>query len=78
MFGANSRLNSRIVASSPASTRCPVTLRCAGPSPSIADRPSSPRSEKWMWQELPSRAFGLAMKVSAMPSWAAISLAPFL
>ncbi len=31
-----------------------------------------------MWQELPSRSFGLAMKVIAIPSWAAISLAPFL
>ena len=31
-----------------------------------------------MWQELPSRSFDLAMKVSDMPSWAAISLAPFL
>ena len=36
------------------------------------------RREKWMWQELPSRVLGLAMKVSAMPSCAAISLAPFL
>jgi hypothetical protein len=66
------------VSSSPASTRCPVTLSLAGPSPSIAERPSRSRSEKWMWQELPSRAFGLAMKVIDMPSWAAISFAPFL
>ena len=36
------------------------------------------RSEMWMWQELPSRSFGLAMKVIDLPSWAAISLAPFL
>ena len=40
--------------------------------------PSSSASEKWMWHELPSRSSNLAMKVSAMPSWAAISLAPFL
>ena len=31
-----------------------------------------------MWQELPSRAFGLAMKVMLLPSWAAISFAPVL
>ena len=36
------------------------------------------RSERWMWHELPSRSSNLAMKVIAMPSWAAISLAPFL
>ncbi len=78
MFGANSTLNSRIVASSPASACSPVCDRWAGPSPNIADRSSGPRSEKWMWQELPSRSLGLAMKVIDMPSWAAISLAPFL
>ena len=31
-----------------------------------------------MWHELPSRSSNFAMKVIAMPSWAAISLAPFL
>ena len=31
-----------------------------------------------MWQELPSRLFGLAMKVMLMPSAAAISFAPVL
>ncbi len=31
-----------------------------------------------MWQELPSRSLNFAMKVIDMPSWAAISLAPFL
>jgi len=31
-----------------------------------------------MWQELPSRAFGLAMNVMLFPSWAAISFAPVL
>ena len=35
-------------------------------------------SEKWMWHELPSRSLNLAMKLIAMPSWAAISLAAFL
>ena len=40
--------------------------------------PSSPRTERWMWHELPSRSSYLAMNVIAMPSWEAISLAPFL
>ena len=40
--------------------------------------PSLPRSERWMWHELPSRSSNLAMKVIALPSWAAISLAAFL
>ena len=35
-------------------------------------------SEQWMWHELPSRSLNLAMKVIDIPSWAAISLAPFL
>ena len=32
----------------------------------------------WMWQELPSRWLGFAMKVTDLPCWAAISLAAFL
>ena len=40
--------------------------------------PSSPASEQWMWHELPSRSLNFAMKVIDWPSWAAISLAPFL
>ena len=31
-----------------------------------------------MWHELPSRSSYFAMYVIAMPSWAAISFAPFL
>ncbi len=31
-----------------------------------------------MWHELPSRSSNFAMKVIDIPSWAAISLAPFL
>ncbi len=31
-----------------------------------------------MWQELPSGSFHFAMNVIEQPSWAAISLAPFL
>ena len=31
-----------------------------------------------MWHELPSRSSYFAMNVIAMPSWSAISLAPFL
>ncbi len=31
-----------------------------------------------MWQELPSRSLYFAMKVIALPCWAAISFAAFL
>ncbi len=31
-----------------------------------------------MWHELPSSSLNLAMKVIAIPSWAAISFTPFL
>ena len=49
------------------------------PSPAITGEPSAAeRTDRWMWQELPSRAFGLAMNVMLMPSWAAISLEPVL
>ena len=49
------------------------------PSPSaITIAPSVPRKLQWMWHELPSRSSNLAMNVSAMPSCAAISFAPFL
>jgi len=41
-------------------------------------RPLASPSEKWIWQELPSRSLSFAMKVIDMPSCAAISLAPFL
>ncbi len=44
----------------------------------ITIEPSVPRKDRWMWQELPSRWSYLAMKVSAMPSWAAISFEPVL
>ena len=47
-------------------------------SPAMTLRPSASVSERWMWQELPSRSLYLAMKVSETPSWAAISLAPVL
>ena len=40
--------------------------------------PSSFASEQWMWHELPSASLNFAMKVIAISSWAAISLAPFL
>ena len=35
-------------------------------------------SEQWMWQQLPSASLYLAMKVIAISSCAAISLAPVL
>ena len=76
-FGAYSRVNSRIVASIPASA-CRIVADMPWPSANTIRPESAARSEKWMWQELPSRWFGLAMKVSAMPSCAAISLAAFL
>jgi len=41
--------------------------------PSEADR-----KDRWMWHELPSAAFTLAMKVRLYPCLAAISLAPVL
>ena len=50
----------------------------AGPVPVSTAFPAESRSERWMWQELPSRLFGLAMKVMLMPSAAAISFAPVL
>ena len=40
--------------------------------------PLALRREQWMWQELPSRGSGLAMKVRERPCAAAISLAPVL
>ena len=50
-----------------------------GPEPASTGQPSAAaRTDRWMWQELPSRVFGLAMKVIETPSWAAISLAPVL
>ena len=78
MFGAYSSEKSRIVASSPART---WSHEPAARSAAVGqnDRPAvGARSEKWMWQELPSRSFGFAMNVSATPSCAAISFAPFL
>ena len=44
----------------------------------ITGCPSWSRSDRWMWQELPSRSSYFAMNVSAMPSCAAISFAPVL
>jgi hypothetical protein len=41
--------------------------------PSAADR-----NDRWMWHELPSAAFTLAMNVRLYPCLAAISLAPVL
>ena len=33
-----------------------------------------PRSDRWMWQELPSRSLYFAMNVTDLPCWEAISL----
>ncbi len=48
------------------------------PSPAITGVPSSPRTDRWMWQLLPSRSLNFAMKVSDLPCFSAISFAPFL
>ncbi len=40
--------------------------------------PSVPRSDRWMWQELPSRSSNFAMKLSDFWCWAAISFAAVL
>ena len=37
--------------------------------PRTRSSPSVPRSDRWMWQELPSRSLYLAMKVSDWPCW---------
>ena len=56
-----------------------VVERRAAPSPSQnTTSPSSPRSDRWMWQELPSRWSYFDMKVIACPRWAAISFATVL
>ena len=77
MFGAKNRVSSRMCRSCPATNDRPERRTCPSPS-AITVAPSVPRKLQWMWQELPSRSSNLAMKVSAMPSWAAISFAPFL
>ena len=48
------------------------------PSPAMTGVPSAVRNDRWMWQEFPSRSFGLAMNVRAYPCRAAISFAPVL
>jgi len=68
-----------MAASWPARKCSPSFDRPYAPSPAITGAPSDePRSDRWMWQEFPSRAFGLAMNVMLLPSWAAISFAPVL
>ena len=72
-FGAKNRVSSRRPASWPAMKRWKSASSSAKTLP-----PPSFWSEQWMWHELPSRSLNLAMKVIAMPSWSAISLAPVL
>ncbi len=72
MFGASSSVISRRHASWPA-RKDSNSARSRSNS-----GPCSSASEKWMWHELPSRWSYFAMKLIAMPSSAAISLAPFL
>ncbi len=79
MFGAYRREKSRRAASWPA-RKWRITGAMVPSGSAMALRPgvAVDRSERWMWQELPSRSLNLAMKVSATPSCAAISLAPVL
>ena len=78
MFGAYSRVNSRIVARIAGDEVVVQRRAAAGLSSQKTRSPSVPRSERWMWQELPSRSLNLAMNVSARPCCSAISLAVFL
>jgi hypothetical protein len=76
--GASSSVSSRSPASRPAMIDSPAGDRPYGPSPDMTGEPSAARNERWMWQEFPSRSFGLAMNVRAYPCLAAISFAPVL
>src|SRR3712207_2447737 len=83
MLGAYSRVNSDIVASRPATNESYSGVRPSlGPEPVEGPQktvvPSAPRSDRWMWLELPSRSLYLARKVIDLPCWAAISLATVL
>ncbi len=71
--GAKNSVSSRMQAIWPATNRSNSVWSFPN-----AFSPSSPASEQWMWQELPSASSHLAMNVSAIPSCAAISLAPVL
>ena len=73
MFGACSSVSSRSVASWPAMNE---SNTCGSSAKTGASAPS--RSDRWTWHELPSRSSNLAMNEIAMPSWSAISFAPFL
>jgi hypothetical protein len=76
MFGAKKSVSSRRQASWPARKFSNIGEK---PWPSAKTAPpSSPRKLRWMWQELPSRSSNFGMKEMEQPSWAAISLAPFL
>ena len=73
MFGAKNSVRSRMPASRPATKRS-NTSGCVGEH----RRAVVGAERRWMWHELPSRSSYLAMNEIAMPSWAAISFAPFL
>ncbi len=67
-----------MVASRPA-VQCSMSFEKPwSPSPAMTALPFASRTDRWMWQLLPSRSLYLAMKVSALPCWSAISFAPFL
>src|SRR5918998_180835 len=74
--GAKKSMNSRRQAIWPA-TKCSKVAEKPWLSGNTGP-PSSPRKDRWMWQELPSRSSNFGIKEIEHPSWAAISLAPFL
>jgi hypothetical protein len=71
-------VKSAIVASTPAMKWSYVAVRASASSSQNTVAPSLPRSDRWMWQELPSRSLYFAMNVTDLPCAAAISLAAVL
>ena len=69
---------SAMLASTPATNESYSGVRRPASSSQKTMSPSLPRSERWMWQELPSRSLNFAMNVRDLPCWAAISLATVL
>ena len=62
----------------PAIQCCMKGLKPCSSSPAMTGVPSFPRTDRWMWQLLPSRSLNFAMNVSDLPCFSAISFAPLL
>ena len=62
----------------PAIERSMNGLKPYSPSPAMTGLPASSRTDRWMWQLLPSRSLNFAMNVSDLPCLSAISFAPLL